>query len=245
VLKAYFDSSGNKEDQYMSLAGIVSSEANWPEFEKRWMAVLKSYSLREFHMSAAMAKRGQFAEWTDEAVKKITNDLVNVLGRFPGPEFILKSCTVKMEDYRRAKAENIHLRRPEAMCVNFCCGTGLPPDKSDPDSLYHKVGFYFDRNEPYLRTICSNWQKRRRHSGWPRQIHSIQSVTAGNYPALQAADVVAWIANGFHKGDTRAKPLFIIIPLSGGMHEFYDYERIKSDYGNDRTGVDPYAYKGT
>jgi hypothetical protein len=62
MLKAYFDSS--KDDQYISLAGIVSSEANWPGFEKHWLSVLKSYSLREFHMSAAMAKRGHFIGWT-------------------------------------------------------------------------------------------------------------------------------------------------------------------------------------
>jgi hypothetical protein len=241
MLKAYFDSSGDQN--YISLGGMVSSEANWPEFEKHWVFVLRSHSIHEFHMSVAMAKRGQFLGWTDEAVEKITKDLVNVLGRFIGPEFIIKTCTVKMEDYRRVKAENIHLRRPEAICVNFCCGTGLPPDKSDPDSPYQKVVFYFDHNEPYLRTLYSNWQNRRKNPGWPRQIQNIESVTS-KVPALQAADVVAWIANAFYKGDTRAEGLFPIIPLSGGIYAFYDYETIKRDYGDDKPGADPYADKG-
>src|SRR5262249_13982608 len=144
-----------RTDPYISLAGLVSSEANWPEFEKQWRSVLQSYPLREFHMSAAMNRRKQFANWTDEALNKITTDLLNVLLKFPGPEFILKSCTVKMEDYRKVKKENIYLRRAEAICVNFCCGTGLPPDKSDPDSQYPKVIFHFDRNELYLDTLYS------------------------------------------------------------------------------------------
>jgi hypothetical protein len=87
MLKAYFDSSGDQN--YISLGGMVSSEANWPEFEKHWVFVLRSHSIHEFHMSVAMAKRGQFLGWTDEAVEKITKDLVNVLGRFIGPEFII------------------------------------------------------------------------------------------------------------------------------------------------------------
>jgi hypothetical protein len=62
VIKAYLDGSGSIYDQYISLAGIVSSEANWPEFENHWMSVLKSYSLREFHMSAAMMREKQFKD---------------------------------------------------------------------------------------------------------------------------------------------------------------------------------------
>jgi hypothetical protein len=178
-------------------------------------------------------------------VNKITKDLLNVMGHFTGPEFILKACTVKTEDYQRVKLENIHLRRAAAICVNFCCGTPLPPETSDPDLQYPQVGFYFDRNEPYLDTLYSSWVRHRKRPKWGRQIQEIRAVNAGDCPGIQAADVVAWLSNGFHSGDTRATPLFpIFLALSGGMHKFYDYESIKGDYGNDRRGVDPLSRKG-
>jgi hypothetical protein len=237
MLKAYLDSSGKRRDQYITLVAIVASEANWPEFENHWISVLKSYSRREFHMT-----EHQFKRWSDEP--SIVKDMLNVLGKFPGPEFLIKSCTVEMKGYQTAKKENPHLRRAEAICVNFCCGTGLPPDKTDPDSPYPKVELYFDRNEPYLDTLYSNWLKRRKHQGWPSQIQQIKSVKACDCPGVQAADLVAWIWNAFHRDDSIARCFFpIFLDLLGGMHKFYDYELIKRDYGNDKPGADPLAYK--
>ena len=112
------------------------------------------------------------------------------------------------------------------------------------------VEFYFDRNEPYLDTLYSNWAKRRKrralHSecGWPLQIQEIKFVKADDFPGIQAADLVAWIWNAFYKDDTIAKSLFpMFLDLLGGMHKFYDYELIKRDFGNDKLGTDPLGYK--
>jgi Protein of unknown function (DUF3800) len=254
MLKAFFDSSRDeKYGRCISLAGIVSSEAIWPEFEKQWMAVLESYGLEEFHMTDAMAipPQGEFKGWTERRIKSVLNDLVNTVAKFAGreslpkgKEFLLKACTVKMEDYFKVKAENIYLRRPEAICVNSCCGTGLPPDPANPGAEYQSVIFYFDHNEPYLRHIKNNWDRGKKYRvGWPSQVKDILPISATNVPALQAVDILAWTANHFHMGDDRARSLFFIIPLSGGIHDFYDYETIKKEYGNDKKGTDPYAYK--
>ena len=196
MLWAYFDGSADeRRELFITLGGIVSSEAIWPEFEKEWTAVLTA-------------------------------------------------CTISMRDYLRVKEENVFLRRPEAICVNSCCGSGLPPDPANPGAEYQTVIFYFDDNEPFLRQTKPVWEKGRKYRvGWPSQIDQMLSVFNRRVPALQAVDIIAWIANQSHMGDDRARALFPIIPLHGGMADFYDYERIKKEYGNDTERTDPFAYK--
>ena len=243
----------------MTLACIVSSEAIWPDFEQAWSSVLANapHPLKAFHMAPAMSrKRHPFnKDWTKDEVDALVRQLTKTIDSFAakhwGMEFVVKTVTIDLREYRKYKLENVHLRTPEAICVNFCCGTALPQDNANPGAEYQDVLFYFDRAEKFLRTIRSNWIRGKKHlrkepepsgGGWPTQVKDILPVNADNVPALQAADVVAWITNGFYKGDDRARPLFQRL-FPGRMRKFYDYETIKKEYAGDTKGTDPWAHK--
>lgn len=257
VLKAYLDSSQDERGiEFMTLGCIVSSEAIWPDFEQAWSSVLDKapHPLKSFHMAPAMSRKTHpfNKDWTKDQVDELVDQLLMVIHRFAmrsfGREFVIKTATLNLTDYRRFKLENIHLRRPEAICVNFCCGTPLPTDKANPEAELQDVIFYFDRQEKFLRTIRSNWIKgkkylnKNQHGGWPKQFKEMLPLSAEDIPALQAVDVVAWITNGRYKGDDRAKRLFPKL-FFGRMTKVFDYKAIKEEYAGDKKGTDPYAYK--
>jgi hypothetical protein len=244
VLWGYFDGSKDEvRGRCITLAGIVSSEAIWPEFEKKWMAALQSYGVSAFHMADAMAhpKRGDFTTWSEEhvaaCVQALLEVLLGIVMDFVGREFVIKACTVNLVGYQKAKAEIADLRSAPALCVDYCCGTALPDKYGRPGGEHSRVIFYFDHEEPFLHTIDRVWRKgRKSRSGWPTQIEQVLAVIAEKVPALQAADVLAWIVNGHYKGDTRARALFQSIKLfsllSHAMYRYYDYEQILRQYGN-------------
>jgi hypothetical protein len=65
MLKAYFDESGIHEGSSVTaLAGFVATKDSWVKLEPKWQGVLSEYAdrgVRFFHMTDALAQRGQFA----------------------------------------------------------------------------------------------------------------------------------------------------------------------------------------
>jgi hypothetical protein len=239
VLWGYFDYSKDEvSKRCITLAGIVSSEAIWPEFEKKWVEVLRLYGVSAFHAADAFAREEEFVGWTDEQVMQCVWALYRVIGEAAGRQFVIKACTVKLDDYRKAKAGIPTLREEQALCVDYCCGTALPdPDEHErPGGAHSRVIFYFDQNERFRHYIKRVWDKERKsRSGWTTQVKDILEVSAQGIPALQAADVIAWIINGYYKGDTRAKALFSsvkVLSLNYALFRYYDYEQIQRQYGN-------------
>jgi hypothetical protein len=78
-----------------------------------------------------------------------------------------------MSDYRRAKVDNKKLRKPEAICAEFCFNH-LPVDL-DADLEYPEIYLVFDRGERFHGTITNIWQQYRKKpdAGWPKQIKDI------------------------------------------------------------------------
>jgi hypothetical protein len=237
VLWGYFDYSKDEVGKnFITLAGIVSSEALWPEFEEKWAAVLRSYGVSAFHAADAFAREEKFTGWTDEQVMQCVWALYGVIWEAAGRQFVIKACTVKLDDYRKAKAEIPTLREEQALCVDYCCGTGLPDEHGSPGGAHSRVIFYFDQNERFRHYIKRVWDKERKsRSGWTTQVKDILEVSAQDIPALQAADVIAWIMNGHYKGDTRATVLFpavTVLSLRHALFRYYDYEQIQRQYRN-------------
>ena len=238
MLKAYFDKSADEREQYfLTLGGIVASGLLWDEFQKQWLAILEEYGIDFFHMAPAMANPPgrPFKGRNTEEMRALAKRLLNLMGQFKGPEFLIKSCTINLLDYERAKRENPKLRTKEAICVNFCCGSGLPLDAERPDAEHQEVELYFDVGEKFKDRIDRVWQrlkKRKNHPGWVDQIFSIGTVSSEDVSGLQAADIVAWTVRGHYCGHEHASAFYLFLTVMGGLHGFYDYERIKTEYAN-------------
>lgn len=135
MLRGYYDGSGTTADApFLTLTGLVASESVWERFEEAWAAVLLEHGISHFHMTDAMALRGQFSfenGWTGEKVNALILKLLKVLGRFRTihgsreSNLIARSCTIVMDDYRRVLT-CIPLKEAEAICVDYCVGEEYP-----------------------------------------------------------------------------------------------------------------------
>jgi len=136
-LKAYYDGSGKNDNvtKVLTLAGFAAPERTWTKFEAEWKDVLERNVVQSFHMSYAMTFNGQFERlkrWDEARRKALLKDFFNVLGKFRTDHFEAYSCSVILDDYRRANCTIPELRSPEALCVNFCVGgLQLAPEDFD------------------------------------------------------------------------------------------------------------------
>ncbi len=218
MLRGYYDGSGKsheKDSKFLTLTGIVASESVWKEFENKWNAVLNRHGAPSLHMADAMSLRGDFSRangWDDQRVDNLVRDLWNVIGEFrfstegKGSNLTAFSCTIIMEDYRRAKAENTRLREAEAICVNCCFK--LPFDIE----RFPEIVMIFDCSEGFQKTITRVWEKAKGKelAGWPRQIRNIVNRTkeretlGTSYECpMQAADMIAWLVNNRRRNPRR------------------------------------------
>ena len=231
MLKAYYDSSGtnDEESKVLTLAGVAASEHTWLQFEADWKRILNSYGEKSFHMSKVMSlpHRG----WEKEKVRSFINDIFNVIGKLRTKHFKIYTCSIILNDYRRAKSDIPGLRPPEAICVNFCVGglQLLPEDLDSPKS----IKLYFDRNEPFLNTINVVWNRAKNKcqtTGWPKQIHSITSVDSISTYPIQAADMFAWMMHRHYTHSDKYHWDWYTFLIADHYAKMYDYDRIKNDY---------------
>ena len=237
VLSAYFDGSGktnNKKETILTLAGLVSSDAAWPDFEREWQQMLGWYGLRAFHTTDAMSGGRAFKGWGEEKIRTLVRQLLTIISKFYGRKMYFKSCTIQLEDYRRARREISYLDKAEAMCVDFCVGSGLPPDDSNPGKEFQEIGLYFDMDEDFLKTIDPIWRqirKRRRQFTWAHQVKFLLPLPSDQTPAIQAADLLAWIVGGHYRKREKAESFYPYVKnILLGMHRVYDYKSILRDY---------------
>lgn len=238
MIKAYFD--GSRYDgpgiKLLSLGGVVASESVWSDFNQKWCIELKKYGLTSFHMTDAMARRGNFHGWERENIDNLLRTLTNIVFGFFERHLRVKSCTINLDDHQKAKALVPRLKEPEAICVDFCCGTPVPPEEdAPPNQLYSDIVYYFDQNERFLKFIDRAWRRRRRRrrGGWPQQVQRITKASTGEEPGLQAADLIAWSTNATYREVERAYPYFWLNVFMG-IHAFFDYEQILQEVAKGR-----------
>src|ERR1022692_320872 len=77
-LQAYFDSSGQVNDNYMTLAAFVANREMWEQFETDWKRILEGHSPKAayVHMRELAHQRDGFdssSGWTDENAFGLSN----------------------------------------------------------------------------------------------------------------------------------------------------------------------------
>lgn len=240
AVRVYLDGSGKPESQFITLSGIVGTEEIWAQFEPLWEEALSKNKVplrkdgcpgRRFHMTDLFARSRGYEGWDAIKERNLFVDLFNVLGKFRPASLRAYSCTVSMVDYRKAKLIIPNLRKPEAICVNYCVG-GMQ-FTSEELSSPHPIELYFDCNEGFLHTINSVWSvARKQHVGWADQIGCIVPVTDRYYP-IQAADLLAGIVGRYHRGRDRWAgqwQMFSSHMMIEHRVELYEYASIVEKY---------------
>jgi hypothetical protein len=247
MIKAYYDGSGKSDNpkcRAITLAGLAASESVWQKFEIEWGKVLKEYGIKWVHMTDLMSFGHEFSRrygWDEIKRSQLIRELLGVLGKLRfiegaalGSNLMASTCTVLMEDYRRALKEIPKLRIPEAICVRFCANM-IPYDIDvDNGGNRPKLIMIFDQNEDFLHTIDKNWRKpkKKADAGWPKQIECICKVNSKDIKPLQAADFFAWLVNKKDK-EGKQSPYSLVISIVTEHRSFlYNYNTIKETFPN-------------
>jgi hypothetical protein len=237
----YYDGTiDGKHKKAMTLTGLAAPERLWVTFEAEWDKCLTgNHVYEDFHMTDFMSGQGYWATLGKHEKEKLIKDLWNVFGRNRDSRLRAYSCTVLLEEYKKAQLKVPNLREPEAMCVDFCVG-GLQLTKEEL-SIPKPILLYFDRNEKFMHKINRVWQKipgknnyAGTRRGWPYQIRNIIPVDMSYIP-IQAADMIAWSINHqYCKPDDPMTVFFKTAPILAVQHftRVYDFAEIIRYYPN-------------
>lgn len=87
LLKAFFDETGIHDGSPITgIGGFVGTADAWDQLEPKWSAVLAEFAdkgVMWFHMSEAVAQRGQFARIDKPLLSYLIAQLAQRLGEFP------------------------------------------------------------------------------------------------------------------------------------------------------------------
>lgn len=239
MLKGYWDGSSGKSEssraEMLTLGGLITSASVWGEIETAWWSILAKHPelRRGLHMTDAIGRHRDFAKWNDSEVAILIDQCLELLSSFRSRGLYYKSCTINLRDYMRFAKEILKIIPAQQICINMCCGSGLPVDEEDPSNGFPEVEFYFDINEQFRKHIQESWEwlKARDDKGWSKQVKQIGTAAAYKTPALQAADLVSWTVNAHYRGVERAQSIYKGLKASlVQLDAFYDYNRLVREF---------------
>jgi hypothetical protein len=204
AMKCYFDGSeGNDSngDTWITLAGFAAPDKSWGGFENTWGRMLRErYPMAPYiHMWKLVHGNDPFelrAGWTDGKVTALVSDAVELLKM---RESLLPfSCRVNLSARQRIISEGHTVDEPMRLCADMCVALSMDwKFRKKIESVY----IFFDRGEAFIRPFKRHWLANRTP---PSQVSTdpnkrvwdmIANVIEGDterYPALQAADMIAW-----------------------------------------------------
>jgi Protein of unknown function (DUF3800) len=238
MFRVFLDGSRyEQEPRTLCLGCVVAPDTVWSDFNSKWIATLETFELKSFHMTDAMAGRGAFERWKKDRVDDLLKALTNVITSFFDRDLRVKTCLIDMAAYEKAQKELPKLKDPEAICIDFCCGTPIQLGESSTlTETQPDLFFCFDQNENFMKFFDSAWRKRRKKKykgGWPQQVKEVRKASSSVEPGLQAADLIAWSTNAASRGIERAY-VHAFLNILMGMRLHFDYERIHEEYARGR-----------
>jgi hypothetical protein len=227
TIRAYFDGSGKSRDpnvRCVALAGYVGTEGVWGEFQgSRWEQFKKDHGINYFHASELEAAQGDYYGYTPARGAMVRAGLTELLRDFNKKDFSAVAYSVSMIDYRALAGRP--LPTPEEIC-----GSGALDDLCTVVPVEHELQVFYDRGESFLTRLQDRWRSKKARAADPRlnRISVFSQVDDWRkYPALQAADYLAWcIAKGDEFGlDLRM--LTTDLALYGKHYDGEELERLK------------------
>jgi hypothetical protein len=234
VLKAYYDGcSDGHQREAVTLTGVAATEEVWPNFEQAWTEALRKHLVKDdiVHMVDLMGFHENFSRgngWDENQRRALLVGLFNVWGKLYDYDLEARSCTVMLDDWKRADKQLEQLPEPEVICVNFCVGGLRLPLSCGNEPK--PVLLYFDKNEPFMHKINRVWQRKRKIANTLfSQIRTIEKADSRCFP-IQAADILAWIVNHSDRGlEDAFLDISSVIAIRHSRLR-YDYEKIVEHY---------------
>jgi hypothetical protein len=192
TVKVYFDGSGKSDDpnvDCVALAGYVATEEVWEDFEQSFAAFRREYKIDYFHSADLEAREGAYQNLSIEETAVARAGLMVLLREYGKRDFSAVMYSVSMTGYRQVKR-----KLPSAEAI---CGSGALDDLCQTVPWEHELQVFYDRGECFFPRLQNMWRNPRRRAADPRldRINVFGVVDDWRkYPAIQAADLLAWCA---------------------------------------------------
>lgn len=203
-MNCYFDGSvGGTSNEWLTLGGLIATDAAWGSFESDWKAMLNDRDpiAPYVHMAELIHGDEPFdtqSGWDHKKREKLVWDAASVLCRVPTGALCAFGCAVDKQARERLHAEGYAVSRPAVICAEIGLGNllGWYTEKHMVETAY----VFYDQNEPFIKSIRTRWLK---HEALIRKrriitdlvwgsIGDVQDVNMRTSPQIQASDVIAW-----------------------------------------------------
>lgn len=197
IFTAYYDESGTHQGSPITvLAGFVGDTDGWIEFDREWRKILLKYDLRFIRAKQMFHRQSAFAGWSAKQIGHLAADIMYVLQE--RRLFHVSKIVLKENDYRRYYVGDGPISKRERLDTRYglCLRSSLNFHpmllaKLDRDSSINFVLEAGHRNAGDALRVF-NEIKDDRNQPWSRALCSISFGAKTDFPALQAADLVAY-----------------------------------------------------
>lgn len=207
MLKAYFDKSGQEDQQLLTIGGVAASDHVWDQIETDWNCMLQQHDppAAYMHMVEAIPLRGEFSPdkgWDDGKVFGLVTNLLDYLNLLNDKtKYCHFACSVKMADYMKLRAENYQMDPAADLVATTCTNRMMQWYFFEYKGLELEAHYYFDQGEPFEEIIKAKWNRERAQLQLPGDYNEWAHIThigpalMRNTPGLQIADMFAWATN--------------------------------------------------
>jgi hypothetical protein len=247
-LRAYLDSSGKLDSNYLTLAAVAGNDDMWNAFETEWDKILASHTPRAayVHMRELAFQVEGFDKslgWNDNNAFGLSNKCLMHMSYQDKKRFRIFYCAVDLKAWRKLKAETYQIPEPVELCNTYCSETVIGwylhhyPDIINPHA--DSVRYFFDRNEYFYQPFFDKWtdkkniaEKTREWTPW-KTIEEVVPAEMKMTPGIQAADIIAWAVNRentVQKGKTASYMAHIIRTVIPSLFAVWDEAKMRQQF---------------
>ncbi len=195
ILTVYCDESGTHAGSPCTvLAGFIGCADEWVHFEQEWTKVLRKYSISHIHAKHLWHRQKEFKGWTEEQANYLWADLWYVLQEHK--HIFAARTALREEDYRLfyisdGPAPKERLDSRYALC--FRAFMSFHPAFHRSHFTNGSVNFVLEAGHKNAGDLLRVYQEIKRLPGrWQDSIGTISFGSKRDFPALQAADFLAY-----------------------------------------------------
>jgi hypothetical protein len=251
VYTTAFDASGKEDDpntKYVVVAGFVSAEKIWNEFDVTWRHRLATDGLSRFHMRDWRHRVGVFNDrdhWTRSRCDELMDDLLNILIKHVSYKF---ACVVRLASYTEHLSEQ---RRREFLINAYVLAARGVVQRANEWSLLRDrqpVEHVFEDGDEGKGLLM----RRLKIEGLPRprfrwavdRPHEKTGIMIPGFTPLQGADIYAYETLRFaqkwaERGNVKSDVLRELDQIQGEPLAFSAEDLAQLSQWIERSGSDP------
>ena len=205
MLIAYFDESGSKDTPLVTMAGYLSDEHHWNRFEREWARALNEHGAKYLHMKEYAHCRGEFEGWPEWKRKALMKKLIwTIKSNVKFRVGIVVPCEAYQQIVGSIDPNNTRLS-PFCHCFQSCMRA--ISEYCQKHKITDDVALVFDENNESSKHASGFYTSFKQSNAPSRnQLVSLSFADDKKVTPLQAADLLAYELNKYHRGYVR-KPL--------------------------------------